>query len=676
MSSIQHLPAAEELVRRAVEATRACGVNLSEWRGDHDLTSPINGAASTPSRGSAPRPSTTAAERAHAAYLEWRTVPAPVRGALVQRFGQLLVEHKEDLATLISLEVGKISSEARGEVQEMIDICDFAVGLSRQLYGRTMPSERPGHRLMETWHPLGVVGVIRPSTSRPPCGPGTPRSPWSAVTPWSGSPRSSLRSPPPRALRCSSVRSPNAGAPANVKPARRRRPPTSGRPSIDSAEASPLVSATGSTRMGERSVPRVANRFGRAILELGGNNAAIVTPSADLDLVARGVVFAAAGTAGQRCTTDAPGHRPPGRRRRAVDTDLPRPTAGSRSATRSPKAPSSGPLIDGSAHDAMAAALDKAAEQGGEVARRRRTRCSSSPPSAYYVQPAIVRMPAQTDIVERGDLRPDPLRADLRHVRRGDRAATTTSRRACRRDLHPGPAEAELFIGRRRIGLRHRQRQHRHVRRRDRRRVRRREDDRRRPRVRLRRLARLHAPRHQHHQLLPRAAAGAGRRLRRLTCTPKNRTRSSEDCSTRSTSGARRRSSASPTAAPACAASWSSTTPRAAWARAAPGCATTLTVAEVARLARTMTWKWAAVDLFYGGRQGRHLLRPRLPRQGSGPSCLRPCTAQRGARGVRLRPRHGAHREGRRHHPRRGRQRLCGRDCREPSAACRTTSWA
>ena len=121
-------------------------------------------------------------------------MPAPARGALVKRFGELLAEHKDDLATLVSLEVGKITSEARGEVQEMIDICDFAVGLSRQLYGRTMPSERPGHRLMETWHPLGVVGgSSAPSTSRPRSGRGTPPSPWSAATPSSGSRRSSPR---------------------------------------------------------------------------------------------------------------------------------------------------------------------------------------------------------------------------------------------------------------------------------------------------------------------------------------------------------------------------------------------------------------------------------------------------------------------------------------------------
>ena len=152
------LPAPGSLAPRVQAALDACGVQVPT--GDHPVLSPVNGEELARLAWSSAADVDAAVERAHEAFLTWRTVPAPQRGALVKRFGELLTEHKDDLATLVSIEAGKITSEARGEVQEMIDICDFAVGLSRQLYGRTMASERPGHRLMETWHPLGVVGVI------------------------------------------------------------------------------------------------------------------------------------------------------------------------------------------------------------------------------------------------------------------------------------------------------------------------------------------------------------------------------------------------------------------------------------------------------------------------------------------------------------------------------------
>ncbi len=396
MSSIQHLPAAEDLVRRAVEATQACGVNLSDWRGDHALTSPINGASLHTVPWVGAEAVDTAAERAQAAYLEWRTVPAPVRGALVQRFGQLLVEHKEDLATLISLEVGKISSEARGEVQEMIDICDFAVGLSRQLYGRTMPSERPGHRLMETWHPLGVVGVISAFNF--------PAAVWAWNTAialvcgdsviWKPSELAPLTAAACASLLQQAIT--DAGAPADVSQLVVGGPDV-GEALVDHAGFA-LVSATGSTRMGRAVGPRVANRFGRSILELGGNNAAIVTPSADLDLVARGVVFSAAGTAGQRCTT----------MRRVIahtsvidDVVHGLTDAYSRLPIGNPLAVGTlvGPLIGRRAHDAMAAALEQAADQGGKVAVGGGRVLEESAPEAYYVQPVVVRMSEQTAIV-------------------------------------------------------------------------------------------------------------------------------------------------------------------------------------------------------------------------------------------------------------------------------------
>ena len=239
--------------------------------------------------------------RARDAFLTWRSVPAPVRGALVKRFGQLLTEHKSDLATLISLEVGKITSEALGEVQEMIDICDFAVGVSRQLYGRTMTSERPGHRLMETWHPLGVVAVISAFNF--------PSAVWSWNTAlalvcgdpviWKPSEMAPLTAAASAALLDQAIA--EQGAPTYLSQVLIGGADV-GQALVDHAGIA-LLSATGSTRMGRAVGPRVAERFGRSLLELGGNNAAIVTPSADLDLTTRGIVFSAAGTAGQRCTT-------------------------------------------------------------------------------------------------------------------------------------------------------------------------------------------------------------------------------------------------------------------------------------------------------------------------------------------------------------------------------------
>jgi aldehyde dehydrogenase (NAD+) len=159
-TTAQSLPVLTELRERAFGSLARCGVSPECLRGDHRSATPIRGEELTAVSWSAARDVDDAVGRAGQAFLIWRETPAPARGALVKRLGELLRQHKEDLAALVTLEVGKITSEALGEVQEMIDICDFAVGLSRQLYGRTMPSERPGHRLQETWHPLGAVAVI------------------------------------------------------------------------------------------------------------------------------------------------------------------------------------------------------------------------------------------------------------------------------------------------------------------------------------------------------------------------------------------------------------------------------------------------------------------------------------------------------------------------------------
>src|SRR5438105_1127965 len=267
--------------------------------GDIVARSPIDGSITGRLRSQDAAP---AIARAHEAFLAWRTVPAPRRGELVRLFGEELRASKEQLAALVTIEAGKIVAEARGEVQEMIDICDFAVGLSRQLYGLTIASERPGHRMAETWHPLGVVGVI--SAFNFPvavwawnfalaivCGDSvvwkpSEKTPLTAVACGAIFRRALARFGAAPAGLCEIVQ---GGAAV-------------GEALVDDRRVA-LVSATGSTRMGRAVGPRVAARFGRTLLELGGNNAAIVAPSADLDLAVRGIVFAAAGTAGQRCTT-------------------------------------------------------------------------------------------------------------------------------------------------------------------------------------------------------------------------------------------------------------------------------------------------------------------------------------------------------------------------------------
>jgi aldehyde dehydrogenase (NAD+) len=340
---------------------------------------------------------------AQAAFMSWRTVPAPVRGALVKRFGVLLAEHKPDIAELITIEAGKIPSEALGEVQEMIDICDFAVGLSRQLEGRTMPSERPSHRLMETWHPLGVVAVISAFNF--------PAAVWSWNTAvalvcgdsvvWKPSPMTPLTS-----LACAAVldrAGSECGAPEGLHQLVIATAEAGG-PLLDSPDVA-LVSATGSERMGAQVAPRVAARLGRFLLELGGNNAAVVAPSADLELTTRGIVFAAAGTAGQRCTT---------MRRAIAHEDVVDELVGrlrdvfGRLSIGDPSAEGTlvGPLINERAYRGMVGALEQARSDGGELIAGGGRREVAGVPDAYYVEPALVRMPAQTDLVRRETFAP------------------------------------------------------------------------------------------------------------------------------------------------------------------------------------------------------------------------------------------------------------------------------
>ena len=336
-------------------------------------------------------------EGATAAFEVWRLVPAPERGRLVRRLGEVLREHKDDLATLVSLEAGKITSEALGEVQEMIDICEFAVGLSRQLYGLTIASERPGHRLSEYWHPLGPVAVITAFNF--------PVAVWAwnaALALVCGDPvvwKPSEKTPL-CALACHAL----ATRVASEMPA---CPPglfglviggaDVGR-ALAESRAFPLVSATGSVRMGRDVAQIVAARLGRSLLELGGNNAAIVTPSADLDLGLRAVVFSAVGTAGQRCTT---------LRRLIVHESLTTAFVARLEAAYGslrigdPTRDGTlvGPLIDDAAFEAMQTALRQAREQGGRVLGGERV-TAGVPAGGVYVRPALVEIEPGAPIVQ------------------------------------------------------------------------------------------------------------------------------------------------------------------------------------------------------------------------------------------------------------------------------------
>jgi aldehyde dehydrogenase (NAD+) len=397
------IPSQSELSALALDTARRCGVEVEALTGDVATSSPINGQRIASLTWRAAAYVDEAVGRAGEAFHAWRRVPAPQRGALVKRWAELLTEHKDDLATLVSIEAGKITSEARGEVQEMIDICDFAVGLSRQLYGRTMPSERPGHRLMETWHPLGVVGVVSAFNF--------PAAVWSWNTAialvcgdpvvWKPSELTPLTSLACQAVLAQAIA--EQGAPEALAQVVLGGPEV-GRALVEHHGIA-LLSATGSTRMGRAVGPRVAERFGRSLLELGGNNAAVVTGSADLDLAVRGIVFAAAGTAGQRCTTM--------RRVIAHSSIIDELTdrlesAYARLPIGNPMAEGTlvGPLVSRTAYDAMTAALQEARADGGELVVGGGRAFEDLAPEAFYAQPAVVRMKQQTDVVARETFAP------------------------------------------------------------------------------------------------------------------------------------------------------------------------------------------------------------------------------------------------------------------------------
>ena len=371
--------------------------------GDLDARSPIDGQVIGRVRSASAAQVEQAIGAAHEAFLQWRMVPPPRRGELVRLFGDVLREEKEALGRLVSLEAGKILQEGLGEVQEMIDICDFAVGASRQLYGLTIATERAGHRMMETWHPLGVVGVI--SAFNFPVAVWA----WNACLAfvcgdsvvWKPSEKTPLTAVAVQALFERAMER-FGSAPANlsvvVQGGRE-----AGAALVDDPRV-PLVSATGSTRMGREVAPRIAARFGRALFELGGNNGMIVTPSADLELAERGITFSAVGTAGQRCTTLRRLFVQDGIYERLVPR-LKTIFAGAPVGNPLDGGTLIGPLIDGSAFEGMAASLAQAVEEGGSVTGGERL-YGNSLPDAFYVRPALVEMPEQTPVTLRETFAP------------------------------------------------------------------------------------------------------------------------------------------------------------------------------------------------------------------------------------------------------------------------------
>jgi aldehyde dehydrogenase (NAD+) len=372
------------------------GLSPAELQGDLPVHSPVDGAEIARVRRDGARELDAAVGNAVQAFTVLRTVPAPRRGELIRRYGGALRAHKQALGALVSVECGKILQEGYGEVQEMIDICDFATGLSRQLYGLTIASERPGHRMMETWHPLGPVAVISAFNF--------PVAVWAwnfALAIVCGDPviwKPSDKTPL-SALACQrlfeSVLAEMDQLPAHLSQV------VIGGAELGEALARdprvPLLSATGSCRMGRAVAPVVAGRLGRSLLELGGNNAMIVAPSADLELATRAILFSAVGTAGQRCTS---------LRRLIVHEDsyerlLPR----LREAYASVRVGSPlddktlvGPLIDRGSYERMQAALEQAKREGGRVSHGERV-LADVYPGGYYVRPALVEMPAQSSIV-------------------------------------------------------------------------------------------------------------------------------------------------------------------------------------------------------------------------------------------------------------------------------------
>ncbi|MBS1821061.1 MAG: aldehyde dehydrogenase family protein [Acidobacteria bacterium] len=390
--------------QEALELLNHLGVHSSAYSGGNlNVHTPLTGEVIAQVATINADDATEAIATAHAAFLQWRIVPAPKRGEMVRLLGEELRCALPVLGRLVTIETGKLLSEGFGEVQEMIDICTFAAGLSRQLTGLTIPSERVGHRMMETWHPLGVVGII--SAFNFPVAVWA----WNAALAlvcgnaivWKPSEKTPLT-----ALAVQAIFTRAAAKAGGVPPglsALLIGDSSIGQQLVDSPLV-PLLSATGSTAMGRAVGPRLAARFARGILELGGNNAAIVCPSADLGLALRAIAFSAMGTAGQRCTTL--------RRLIVHESVYEALIAQLKSVYASvvigdPRDAGTlvGPLIDERSFRAMQAALDEARSGGATVTGGERV-SSKDLPHAFYVRPALVEVSAQTGAVKRETFAP------------------------------------------------------------------------------------------------------------------------------------------------------------------------------------------------------------------------------------------------------------------------------
>jgi aldehyde dehydrogenase (NAD+) len=386
-------------IRQEVESILAhLGVPATP-NGDLIVRTPITGEVIAQIPTITPEAARRAIAQAHIAFLEWRTVPAPKRGELVRLLGEELRAELDALGRLVTIETGKLLTEGHGEVQEMIDICTFAAGLSRQLAGLTVPSERAKHRMMEIWHPLGVVGIISAFNF--------PVAVWSwnaalalvcgDVVVWKPSEKTPLTALATQAIfdRAAKKFAAKFGSIPEGLATLLIGDASVGQQLVDSPLI-PLVSATGSTAMGRAVAPKLAARFARAILELGGNNAAIVAPTADLSLSLRAIAFSAMGTAGQRCTT---------LRRLIVhesiyDKLVPQLKKVYASVViGDPRSPQTlvGPLIDQRSYDGMQSALEQAGKDGATISGGDRITTDSE---AFYVRPALVEIASQTDIVK------------------------------------------------------------------------------------------------------------------------------------------------------------------------------------------------------------------------------------------------------------------------------------
>ncbi|GAB4366237.1 MAG: aldehyde dehydrogenase family protein [Calditrichia bacterium] len=379
------------------------GASYGEWIRNEaaqlmPVHTPVNGEVIGEVYQATPDDYETVVQEAEKAFLKWRVIPAPKRGEVVRLIGLELRKYKEPLGKLVTLEMGKIVQEGMGEVQEMIDIADFAVGLSRQLYGLTIQSERPKHRMMEQWHPLGLVGIITAFNF--------PVAVWSwnaliaavcgDVMIWKPSSQTPLCAIAVQNIVDKVVR--DQGLPRGIFNTLIGPGSTVGQKMLEDKRI-PLISFTGSIPMGRRVAENVGRRLGRTILELGGNNAIIITPSADLDMALRAVLFGAVGTAGQRCTTT---------RRLIIHESvyekfveqLIRAYEQVKIGNPLNEEVVMGPMVDRAAVETMQVALKQLKEQGGRILYGGEVLTGDDYPGGCYVRPCIAEAENHYEIVQ------------------------------------------------------------------------------------------------------------------------------------------------------------------------------------------------------------------------------------------------------------------------------------